>query len=421
MDQKKPAFPKGMRVLPAPGSGKSSETGMPEATSAAPDLVIPRPNPSSEIVDKLPGKGDPKKPKVNEAFLRGFTHPRENKLEKMSEDQLKDALSEEEPANEFPGFSNQPLPMAAPAAGKASPSFPHKEESSKDRDSAWERVDLPSSYLPYKVDALYIRRFEVLDIVRINKALKHRDITWLLDGLNATLDQDIRVLTPPDFRWVMFWHRLNSYLRSPYTVPWTSKYGNKNNSTIEQSNFIVTKIEMSPEDYQGWTDKGLALPTMRDTELLEKGGMDEDTTYLFMRAQYVDPEPLGAEIAEYERKRHPAPSAQARIDRLIAGGVGMLEDIRDFANATVHGIVERVKLRDKHFEPEKWLASLKESLKQIEDMAKANLGLDLQPQIDLVKAEINTLEVRMKNGEAIEADEEEVTLGFSAWSMFPGV
>lgn len=318
-----------------------------------------------------------------------------------------------------------------PKTQAARPSAPEKSDRANERRSPkvnrevttlHERWDPPSRCLFYSWSEVFVRRLVLDDLILLNRALSRNDTTLLLDALGATTTQDIRELTIPDFRHLMFWHRLNSYIKSPYTVNWISQYGNKNETLIKSSSLIEKELEMSEEDVMAWRDRGFTVPTCRDLEIFETAKMDEDTTFLFNRAQWLSLDGLEDEIERLRIRKDPTPTLTARINRLRNGDIGILEDVRDFRESLGdYGVTEVIKVTDAHFDAEKWLGQLRVDLDALQKAAELSPDLDFTTEINLLEVEVREAEAKKARGETITAKEEEVPLSFNAWNLFPGV
>lgn len=287
----------------------------------------------------------------------------------------------------------------------------------------YERLDLPSRCLFYNWSTIEIRRLTFDDLMLLNRALQRSDTTLLIDALGNTITQDIRELTIPDFRYVMFWHRLNSYIKSPYRVNYTSKYGNKIEVEITKSTLEEKKLDLPLERLAEWKAKGMDVPRMRDVEVVETAVLDDDQRFAHDRAQWLSLNGLEERVEELRASKDEVPTITARIEKLASLSLETLEDIRDFRSEVGdYGVVEKVKVTDNKFKPEVWIESLKSELSTLESTL-ASLGNkdSLAASIDIIRAEITSMENRIANGEIIKPDEEEVTLSFNAWSLFPDV
>lgn len=224
------------------------------------------------------------------------------------------------------------------------------------------RVELPSRGVPYArlgFTDVYVRPLEVPDLVALIPATKKKTegevLTVMLDALSRAIAQDVRELTEPDFRFLMYWWKVSSFLKSPMTISWTSRYGNLNETKVtSMSQFEIKSLALSPADYQGWLDKGIRIPTMRDIEAIENSLFKDDvgSEWLSARAQYVHL--TTEEEAEYvDDSGNPLDWFPSRFKKLNAAPMSYLEDISTFAEQITHGVIETLTVQDQKFDPEK--------------------------------------------------------------------
>lgn len=87
-------------------------------------------------------------------------------------------------------------------------------------DERYQEVFLPSKFLPYSFKRIMIRqltRGEIKAVIRAKASGSHRH---LIQAVDQTIDQDVYDLTIGDFWYLMYWHRINSYKRTPFNVTW---------------------------------------------------------------------------------------------------------------------------------------------------------------------------------------------------------
>ena len=105
-------------------------------------------------------------------------------------------------------------------------------------DERYQEVFLPSKFLPYSFKRLYVRqltRGEIKAVVRAKASGSHRH---LVNALGQTISVDVYDLTVGDFWYLMYWHRINSYKRTPFNVTWTC---------TEEQHVARTQSEMQGE------------------------------------------------------------------------------------------------------------------------------------------------------------------------------
>ncbi len=232
--------------------------------------------------------------------------------------------------------------------------------SNPDVDGIWVRQEIPSLGVPYGIPHLWVRSLTVPMLAQVHAAQatganpenQQKALTMLIDALKPTIrDFDIRDLTVPDWNSHLYWLRLNSYPRSPLTVPWTSKYGNDNITRITSSSFEFEELAMSREEYLAWQKKEISFPTVRDLELLTDPTLDAETRWTITYAQYIYIE--GPPTADLMRRK---------IQRLEELGVEQIALINEFAAKCSHGVIEQVKVRDEKFDLDKAIVYVQNEL-----------------------------------------------------------
>ena len=222
------------------------------------------------------------------------------------------------------------------------------EVNTTSNEEGWVRQDVPSLGVPYGVPHLWVRSLTVPILARVHAAQAYGErpenqqkaFTMLVDALAPTIrDFDIRDLTVPDWHSHLYWLRLNSYPRSPLTVPWTSKYGNENVTRVTQSSFEFEELKLTREEYLEWNRKGVAFPTVRDMELLYDQSLSEETRWTLTYAQYVHLE--GEPTPDWMKLK------VAKLEEMGADGIAL---INQFSQVSTHGVIEQVKVRDDKFD-----------------------------------------------------------------------
>ena len=293
-------------------------------------------------------------------------------------------------------------PVPDNPSGKAKYTFVPTHE-----DSSYERINLPSNCIFYDFDSLLMREFDANDLSLIHKAVIRKNFSLLVDAVGNTLkDVDVRSLTTKDFFFLMYHHRLNDYPSSPYNIPWTSRYGNDNVTQIKTSDLNIVHLKLTEEDYQAYKALGLRYPTVRDLEVLQIEEFEVEEKWLLERAQWV----VGDDLQE-------------KIKKVASFPIKILEAIRKFREESDHGVVERVMLRDQHFDPEKSIEHLRKIAGQVRELSKnIDTGLDeILGRVKDLEEEANTIEISLKEGKEILPAEEEVELEINALRFFPNI
>lgn len=82
-------------------------------------------------------------------------------------------------------------------------------------------TDLPSKFNFYDFKTLHIRHFVVQDLLAIYDARVKESFRGLVDVISATLlNHSALELTLEDFWYILYWHRINSYRKTKFTLEW---------------------------------------------------------------------------------------------------------------------------------------------------------------------------------------------------------
>ena len=204
----------------------------------------------------------------------------------------------------------------------------------------WTRSDFPSNGILYKED-VFIRPLKTGILKKLTAARASESFTMMLDALQYCINIDIRDLTVPDLYFFMYWLRLNSYPRSPMTIEWTSKYGNKNVTRISggMSTFEIVELKMTKHELEHWRDLGITIPTVRDMEALQNPDLAIEDKWEIQYSQYMY---ISDAIDEnYINKK---------IEAFNNAGPDVISDIDKFSDLISHGVIEQIKVKDVHFD-----------------------------------------------------------------------
>lgn len=178
----------------------------------------------------------------------------------------------------------------------------------------WQRVNPPSGCLFYDFKSIGIRPLTPKELVLVTGACQAVDVVGLHDVLSNTITCNIRKLWWTDYIYLLFWHRLNSYVKVPYKIKWNSIYGNSRVDELRVSNFGTSTLKMTKEQWDEYKALGLHPPTVRDAELMSSFEFSTEQWRLWLRAQYLE----GKSIKE-------------KIEKLDNVSVDTLLAIKDFS------------------------------------------------------------------------------------------
>lgn len=286
----------------------------------------------------------------------------------------------------------------------------------KDYDSKYQKVMPPSQCIFYKhfdAEDLQLKRIDVPTQRLITQAKQTNDISLLIDAMGSTVKpgMDIRDVTLEDWFYILYWHKYNSYNKTPLIMRWTSKYGNENRYIIKESDLKYINPSITAEQYkERYLDKGVCVPTLRDWELLNTpNDLNQEDMDTVLRAQYF----VGDTIEE-------------KVDNYFEHGdtLEYLELIEEMKAETTHGVVHTVDVVDALFDPYKYVKQRREYCDAIQieaDSYKDSPALYYvyKEHADEVDAEVTTLEETLKNGGQVRAEVETQPVRFNALDIFP--
>ena len=82
--------------------------------------------------------------------------------------------------------------------------------------------NLPSNFFPYKGEfsEVNIRPFLVSELKLLSRAATLKDVTGVIKAVNMTIDVPVERLTIDDYFYILMWHKLHSYPKTPLSVAW---------------------------------------------------------------------------------------------------------------------------------------------------------------------------------------------------------
>lgn len=129
-------------------------------------------------------------------------------------------------------------------------------------------VALPSNFVFYKFKDLYIKPFKTLHLAKLIKAQQEQSPSHLAEVVDSVLSTSSGEtglafkLTHPDYMWVLYWLRLNSFSKFEYIVKGTCnnpkhieqvKSGKLDKKTLKISSKVTKSVldcTMLPEDFK---------------------------------------------------------------------------------------------------------------------------------------------------------------------------
>lgn len=264
-------------------------------------------------------------------------------------------------------------------------------------DSRYIRIQMLSGCIFYDFKEVFIRPLDLQDLSQIYVAVTEENMSILIDVIDRCLSVNARKLTLPDFKYVMYWLRINSYPKSPFTIEWKSKYGNQNVTTINDLNLQIVNCPITEERARYWEERGFTSPNIGDFEYLQIADLTKNERWMYERAaQYC----VGNTIEE-------------KINKLMSldGGLGGALLADEFSSELIdYGITEYVDVIDEKFTVQGWLTELNkrnEDLKRQINLSKDEKEIELfKTQVDSNTNEINNINLRLQAGEVVSAEKQ---------------
>jgi len=209
---------------------------------------------------------------------------------------------------------------------------------------------LPSNFVFYDFDSLHVRKLSIRDAAKLTKASAQANYKSFKEAIQGCIDRDIEVLTYGDFRYICYWLRVNSYPSTPITIEWTSKYFNKNISTVLKDDVTTLLCDMTKERFKEWQDKGFDVPRMKFSNAFDKE-VDEETAFIYKNAIYFKGN-------TWEEKMN-------NLDNYImSNGLDAVKVINKFDKELEHGVEEYVTVIDLKFDVNEYKAKLEDKIKR---------------------------------------------------------
>jgi hypothetical protein len=147
-----------------------------------------------------------------------------------------------------------------------------------ERNPAYVTIDLPSTFQFYDFKTLSVRTLLASHQAKFSRAAKEQKMRYSVEALSATLEPDRSAfeLSVPDFYFLLFWQRVNSFSKTPMLI--TAYCDNeKHNHDVHIGE---TKPDPTPED----PDRVMVIKKHEDTLRIEQ--VLQNTT---LDTKYADP------------------------------------------------------------------------------------------------------------------------------------
>lgn len=205
--------------------------------------------------------------------------------------------------------------------------------------------NLPSNFIPYKneFEELNIRQFIVGELKLLSRATITKNVASTIKAVDQTIDVDVKRLTIGDFYYVLMWHKLHSFPKTPLTVTWECnhkvpvirnagaepKYESCNQANaqlIHQSDIKIVSLE---DNFVALPD-GFSFPRVSLLPELFDLKSDPDFQLLLGAVQWLEYGETLAEKFEY-------------LDSLT--DITLFQEAEQINKNVIHGVNEYVKLK----------------------------------------------------------------------------
>lgn len=209
-------------------------------------------------------------------------------------------------------FTKKKLEQESTAIRSQSTEIPQSVPSVVEKNADYIQLDLPSNFIFYEFKSLAARKIRGGEQAKINRSSREQSMLHLVEAISATLEPGVSAfdLTVPDFYWLLYWHRQNSYTKNTYvhTTFCTNPdhvekvlEGQLPEESLRIEEFIKattlkeTKLEEPPQtdDLENLNSLGLEIHpcTMRDlVDMLEAGDIaDPEMEFLYNLASHIKP------------------------------------------------------------------------------------------------------------------------------------
>jgi hypothetical protein len=134
--------------------------------------------------------------------------------------------------------------------------------------------EMPSGLAFYPFDSLSVRPFGLLEHIKLRRAVTEENLRHQVDALSACQDHPAFDLTVGDFQFLMYWHRINDFKRTPYTVEWTCDDA----THVHQTTPEYAQEYAEAQQANGQTTSDELLPkepdSLRNIHMLTRSSMD---------------------------------------------------------------------------------------------------------------------------------------------------
>ena len=150
-------------------------------------------------------------------------------------------------------------------------------------DSRFIRLEeLPSDFLPYPDrQFIMVRPFSVKELKLIARSIETGNVDYITQAIDNCIDMDVYALTIPDYFYLYYWFRIESYPNTPHYMEWkcdevkdNQVCGMENTSQLSRTDIKLVHLS-SDLGFQGLTDPRLDYPRVSLLEDLNTANEDK--------------------------------------------------------------------------------------------------------------------------------------------------
>lgn len=212
--------------------------------------------------------------------------------------------------------------------------------------------NLPSNFIPYNGEftKLNIRQILLSELKLLSRAAATNDISSTIKAINMTIDVDINRLTIGDFFYVLMWHKLHSFPKSPVTVNWLCAA----TLHLDADGNIITDQTITPAKIEPCNQANTQIIHQTDIDIIsfEDGyeGIPANFDYprVSMLAEYYElaKDPDFSELLDNVRWIREGATLAKKFEYLeTLPNLDLYSEAEEINKATLHGVSQYVHLK----------------------------------------------------------------------------
>ena len=228
-------------------------------------------------------------------------HPMRDRLEQQQKQNMKNNTPTSSSSNSKFSTKRRPTRLDLERQRKGITEDVIQPPSQAEIDPNYQSIGLPSEFRLYDFKQLTVSNLKGVHQAKLSRAAKERKMRYVVEAISSTLGEGVSAfdLTPQDFYFLMYWHRLQSFPKNPQMIPFTCTAKDHIRRTILRTDHpeylspdtldistILTDTSLKTEylqtlDLSKWADLDakyqLGVETMRD--IVEFSELQEEEAY----------------------------------------------------------------------------------------------------------------------------------------------